>query len=89
MRIPYLRRFNALLVFPLLVSADPLPAGRGRDTVQRVCTRCHAASVFTVQSHTRAEWLDIVHEMQNAGAKASKQDVRQIVDYLARTFPKR
>jgi len=84
-----LTRFNTLFLIPLLAAAQPLPPGRGRDTVARVCTHCHAAGVFTSQQHTREEWLDIVHEMQNAGAKASKAEFRQIVDYLARTFPKR
>ena len=82
-------RFNTLFLIPLLTAAQPLPAGRGRETVARICTQCHAATVFASQQHTRGEWLDIVHEMQNAGAKASKAEVRQIVDYLARTFPKR
>jgi competence protein ComEA len=77
------------MLLPLLAAAQPLPAGRGRDTVARVCTRCHAATVFSSQQHSREEWGDIVHEMQNAGAKASKAEFRQIVDYLARTFPKR
>jgi competence protein ComEA len=84
-----LTRFNTLLAIPLLAAAQPLPSGRGRDTVARVCTRCHATSVFASQQHTRGEWADIVDEMQNAGAKASKAEFRQIVDYLARTFPKR
>jgi hypothetical protein len=87
--IPYLKRFNAVLVIPLLAAAQPLPPGRGRDVVQRVCTKCHAATVFETQRHTRREWADIVREMQNAGAKASKTEFRAIVEYLAKTFPKR
>ena len=84
-----MKRFNALLAIPLLAAAQPLPAGRGRDVVHRVCTKCHAATVFTTQSHTREEWADIVQEMRNAGAKGSKAEFRTIVDYLARAFPKR
>ena len=78
----------ALLVIPMLLVAESLPAGRGREVVQRVCTKCHASTVFSVQRHTRSEWRDIVHEMQNAGAKASRADFERVVDYLAKTFPK-
>lgn len=81
--------FPPLLALPLLLSAQSLPGGRGRDVVRRVCTRCHTSTVFAAHSHTRAEWADIIHEMQNAGAKANKTEFRQIVDYLAKTFPKR
>jgi hypothetical protein len=84
-------RFKAiapLLVFALPNTAAKLPDGPGRATVQRVCSKCHAVEVFSTQGHTRLEWADIVTEMSNAGAEASKAEFKQIVNYLARTFPK-
>jgi cytochrome c5 len=84
-----LRRFKAIfvtLLFAPLATAQSLPPGRGRDTVKRVCTKCHESTVFTTQHHTKAEWQDIVQEMQNAGAKGSKADFRKIVDYLEQSF---
>jgi cytochrome c5 len=87
-----LRRFKPIVVLLAAAAAHAqsnLPVGRGRDVVKRVCTRCHASDVFASQAHSKREWTDIVHEMQNAGAKATKSEVREIVDYLARTFPPR
>src|SRR5581483_2235097 len=68
-------------------AADPLPPGPGRETVRRVCSGCHALEVFAGKPHSRQEWRDIVTEMQNSGAEATRAEFRQIVDYLARTFP--
>jgi cytochrome c5 len=70
-------------------AADSLPDAPGKATVQRVCSGCHAIEVFAGKPHTRQEWSEIVDEMKNAGAKASKAEFRQIVAYLAKAFPKR
>jgi hypothetical protein len=88
-----LTRFKALWpVFVLAARAgvaQGLPKGRGRDAVQRVCSRCHAVTVILNQGHTRTEWADIVEEMENYGAAARRAEFRQIVDYLARNFPRK
>jgi cytochrome c5 len=76
------------LAFAVAGAAAQLPDGPGRATVQRVCSKCHAVEVFSTQAHTREEWADIVTEMSNEGAEATGAEFKQIVNYLARTFPK-
>ena len=88
-----MRRFKANLVLALSVCASAadrkLPPGPGRATVQRVCTACHMADVFAGKAHTKEEWADIVAEMSNAGAVASDAEFKQIIAYLAKTFPRK
>jgi cytochrome c5 len=86
-------RFKAGLIFVsagLAAGAEAkLPNGPGKATVQRVCTACHAAEVFAGKAYTKKEWADIVAEMSNAGAEASHAEFKQIIEYLARNFPKK
>ena len=87
-----LTRFQAGAIFLWAVSAgaeQTLPNGPGKATVERVCSACHMVEVFAGKAHTKDEWSDIVDEMKNAGAKATKAEFRQIVTYLAKSFPKR
>ena len=70
-------------------AAQTLPNGPGKKTVERVCSGCHAIDVFAGKPHSRQEWSSIVDEMKNAGAKASKAEFREIIAYLARSFPKK
>jgi competence protein ComEA len=80
---------SAFLFLALAASAaDKLPDGPGRATVQRVCSACHAVEVFTTQAHDRQEWADIVTEMSNSGADATEDEFKEIVNYLAKNFPK-
>ena len=85
-------RFKGICICLIAMCGAPaqtLPNGRGRATVERVCSRCHAVEVFAGKAHTKQEWSSIVDEMKNAGAKASKAEFREIIVYLARSFPKK
>jgi competence protein ComEA len=66
---------------------DQLPPGPGRETVLRVCSGCHSPDVVAGQSADRAGWADLVASMVGRGAAASDDDVKTIVDYLAKAFP--
>ena len=91
--IGHLIRFNTAFILLFAVCAPgkdrKLPPGPGKAIVQRVCTACHGADVFTAQAHTQKEWEDIVAEMSNAGATASDAEFKQIVAYLSKNFPRK
>jgi hypothetical protein len=76
------------LVLPALhaQSKPNLPNGNGRALVLRVCTKCHGAEMFAAIHMTRDEWKFEVDGMIARGAKASRQDARRIVDYLAKNL---
>jgi len=82
---------RALLVALLLPAlraqpAPSLPNTAGRALVLRVCTKCHGIEMFAAIRMTRDEWKYEVDGMIARGAKASRQDARRIVDYLAKNL---
>ncbi len=63
-----------------------LPAGPGHDTVVRVCSGCHVATLITSQRKSADDWTTTVIEMRNRGASASDEELEGIVQYLATNF---
>jgi mono/diheme cytochrome c family protein len=64
-----------------------LPAGAGRDVVQRVCSSCHGIDTVTAVGRTPQQWADIIGQMQNMGLSASDDDLATIQSYLSRQLP--
>ena len=65
---------------------SPLPAGPGRQVLDRMCTRCHGLSVVTAQRMTARRWSNEVQAMISRGAVGSDADVQALVQYLAANF---
>lgn len=78
--------FAILCSAPALFGATPLPGGPARKTVERVCANCHELDVVTDKRLDRAQWQDIVNEMIGFGAKLSKAQATDVVNYLAKNF---
>jgi glucose dehydrogenase len=70
-------------------SAAPLPEGKGKALVVRVCTTCHGATVFAALRMSRGSWTSEVASMVDRGAVATEEERRTIVDYLAKNFRQR
>jgi cytochrome c5 len=71
---------------PAAFAATSLPEGPGRKTVERVCANCHELDVITDKRLDRAQWQDIVNEMIGFGAKLSKAQAADVINYLAKNF---
>jgi len=67
-------------------SASPLPEGPGRKTVEAECANCHSLGVVTAKKLTRQRWQVIVTAMMDGNAAARKNDIKEVVDYLAANF---
>jgi cytochrome c5 len=78
-----------LLVCASAWAADQLPDGPGKATLIKVCTDCHGAEVVTGMSHDRQGWKEIVDQMLEKGATADEKQIKEIIDYLAKAFPKK
>ena len=52
----------------------------------KVCTSCHGLQVATNAAMDKSGWEGVVNQMVAAGAKAKKEEVPTIVDYLAKNF---
>lgn len=64
-----------------------LPAGPGKDTLVRVCSKCHSPDNVIANGQDRAGWEDTITKMAGFGAVASDDEFTQILDYLAKNFP--
>jgi cytochrome c5 len=62
---------------------DPLPEGKGKDVTKKVCSGCHAVSMFASQRHDHEQWSAIIDQMVGKGLDASDDQLNQINDYLA------
>ena len=66
-----------------------LPAGPGRDTVQQVCSSCHAIGMVTATGRTSDDWAEMIERMIGLGLEASDEDLQIVHAYLSREFPPR
>jgi competence protein ComEA len=64
-----------------------LPAGPGKDTVIRVCSKCHSPDNVIANGQDRAGWENTITKMAGFGAVASDDEFTEILDYLAKNFP--
>jgi competence protein ComEA len=84
---------RAALLIPFLVTclaiaqAQDLPAGKGKDLVENTCGSCHGLDVVVAQHTNRDGWASIVDYMVSRGATGTPEELKTIVDYLAKNFP--
>jgi competence protein ComEA len=84
---------RAALLIPFLATclataqAQDLPAGKGKDLVENTCGSCHGLDVVVAQHTNRDGWASIVDYMVSRGATGTPEELKTIVDYLAKNFP--
>jgi len=66
---------------------EKLPAGSGRDTMKKVCSKCHSAENVIGLAKSREDWGDLVAKMVDLGAQGTVDDFNDVVDYLTEHFP--
>jgi competence protein ComEA len=63
-----------------------LPAGPGKDTVEKVCTACHGLEAIVAVQGNKDIWQSVVDDMKGRGADGSNEDFTAIVNYLSKYF---
>ena len=66
--------------------AETMPAGEGRELTVRVCAGCHEPQRAASVRLTREGWEETVAKMQGLGARATAEEWKQVIDYLATNF---
>jgi competence protein ComEA len=74
----------ALSAFAL--SAQDLPEGPGKMITEEVCGGCHGVDIVASIKASRQGWETIVDSMVSRGAKGTPEELKQVVDYLAKNF---
>ena len=68
-------------------AADPLPAGPGKEIVQKTCVACHSIQTVTAKRGTKDEWNKTVDKMIEHGAALTDAEADTVVQYLSASFP--
>ena len=63
------------------------PAGAGRDTFLRVCSKCHSPDNVRANGQDRQGWENTITKMAGMGATATDDEFTSILDYLVKNFP--
>lgn len=79
----------ALVLAGVAVAQAPLPTlkpGDGRETVQALCTRCHAIGLAIARPHTADEWDEIIGKMIDKGMLATDDQLDEVAAYLTKYY---
>ncbi len=64
-----------------------LPAGAGKDTLIRVCSKCHSPDNVIANGQDRAGWENTITKMAGFGAEGTDEEFTEILNYLVKNFP--
>ena len=64
-----------------------LPAGPGRDTFIRVCSKCHSPNNVIANGQNQQGWENTITKMVGFGATGTDDEFSEILDYLVKNFP--
>lgn len=64
-----------------------LPEGPGKQTLIRVCSKCHSPTNVIANGQSREGWEDTITKMVGLGASGSDEDFTEVLEYLAKNFP--
>ena len=79
--------FLSLFLITTVTAADSdLPEGKGKDAVENTCIDCHSLERIKAQHRDEEGWNSIVREMIENGASINPDDIKIIVEYLAKSF---
>src|SRR5258708_2567707 len=79
--------FFSVFFLPSATAQKTPPAGSGRDTMKKVCSKCHSAENVVGLAKSREDWGDLVGKMVDLGAQGTVDDFNDVVDYLTEHFP--
>ena len=83
---------SMLLITGLLLTSigwgQGMPAGEHLDKVIRACSACHGLDNIVNPSNKMSaeDWKDYVYDMIARGAPVRKEDMDDIIEYLADNF---
>lgn len=83
-------KYAAIFVLAVTLSAqdDPLPAGKGKKVVQKICNDCHGPENYVNLRLDKDGWEKVVSDMIQNGATGTDQEFDIVVAYLTRNFGK-
>jgi mono/diheme cytochrome c family protein len=74
-------------IAPALTFGQLLPEGTGKVLVETQCASCHGLEQVAQHKDTKDGWGSVVDYMVSRGMAATDEEVKTIVEYLAKSFP--
>ena len=65
------------------------PEDKGKELFETTCSGCHDLDLTIGLRQTKDEWTGLVQRMVDRGAYLSKEQFPVLIDYLAKTYPKK
>ena len=72
---------------PVHQKYSELPDGAGKDTLIRVCGKCHSPDNVIANGQDRAGWESTITKMASYGAVGTDEEYTEILDYLTKNYP--
>jgi competence ComEA-like helix-hairpin-helix protein len=85
-KAPFILALFLLVVAVTAIADSGLPEGKGKDAVENTCVECHSLQRIKAQRRNEEGWNAIIREMIENGASINPDDIKVIVDYLAKNF---
>ena len=63
------------------------PMGPGRDTVLRLCSKCHSPNNVLAAGQDQAGWEATITKMVGFGLQGTDEEFTESLDYLSKNFP--
>jgi len=64
------------------------PDGPGKDVLVSKCFQCHTPNMWMDQRQDRRAWESTLYRMVGRGALWTQDDIKQMADYLGKTYGK-
>jgi mono/diheme cytochrome c family protein len=90
--------FGVVMMFLLLLAVgcgpaatpEPTPTkdlSAGKALVENRCSTCHPVSQVQAARYNQEGWLSVTQRMVSKGAQLTPEQLDQVVEYLAVTYP--
>ena len=66
-----------------------MPEGNGKQIVQSACVICHEIDPILRSGYDEESWRNNINMMVNIGAPVPKEEVENVIQYLAKNFPEK
>lgn len=76
-----------LLTMTAAVFAQGFPDGPGKALVETQCASCHGLEQIQTHRDSKDGWAAVVDYMVSRGMAATDEEVKTMVEYLAKSFP--
>jgi cytochrome c5 len=76
-----------LLAMAVVTFAQTFPDGPGKVLVEAQCASCHGLDQVAAHKDTKDGWNTLVDYMVSRGMAATDEEVKTMVEYLAKSFP--